>query len=101
MNYSQHLGITTGQVEGLGYDRPGARRMSDLLNRLIDDAIHYESRISSDTELGGLILEPRTDAGRRRSSVHRRMVWQAIEVRAERTVSVRRLQGSASTWSIH
>ena len=44
MNYSQHLGITTGQVEGLGYDRPGARRMSDLLNRLIDDAIHYESR---------------------------------------------------------
>ena len=53
MNYSQHLGITTGQVEGLGYDRPGARRMSDLLNRLIDDAIHYESRISSDTELGG------------------------------------------------
>ena len=67
MNYSQHLGITTGQVEGLGYDRPGARRMSDLLNRLIDDAIHYESRISSDTELGGSYsnLEQMQDAAGR------------------------------------
>ena len=27
--------------------------MSDLLNRLIDDGIRYESRIASDTELGG------------------------------------------------
>ena len=53
MDVNQHLRITSGQVEGLGYDRPEARRMSDLLNRLIDDGIRYESRIASDTELGG------------------------------------------------
>ena len=44
---------TSGQVEGLGYDRPEARRLSDLLYRLIVDGIRYEWRIVSDTELGG------------------------------------------------
>ena len=67
MNYREHLGITDGQVEGLGYDGPGARRLSDLLNRLIDDGIRYESQVSSDTELGGpySILEQMQDAAGR------------------------------------
>ena len=67
MSYREHLVITAGQVEGLGYEGPGARRLSDLLNRLIDDGIHYETRISSDTELGGAYsnLEQLQDAAGR------------------------------------
>ena len=67
MNYSQHLRITAGQVEGLSYERQEARRLSDLLNRLIVDGIRYESRISSDTELGGSssnLEQMQDDAGR-------------------------------------
>ncbi len=67
MDVNQYLGITSGQLEGLGYDRPAARRLSDLLNRLIDDGLRYESRISSDTEIGGpySILEQMQDAAGR------------------------------------
>ena len=67
MSYRQQMAITPAQVESQAYDGPAARRLSDLLNGLIDDGISYESRISSDTELGGAYsnLEKMQDAAGR------------------------------------